>query len=88
MDYSKALCRDLPREIKQYFFSYNVNELLKAVEVCKECKIKQDCYEVAISDWKTNGVWGGKILSRGQPVAESTIKARAKNNASIKFQWY
>jgi len=88
MDYSKATCHSLSQDRKNYFFSSKVRDLVMAAEICKSCSIREDCLEEGQSSWKNNGVWGGKILSRGVPVSDKTMQARYKSKGKIKFYWH
>lgn len=88
MDYSKAVCKDLPQELKNWFFSSRLDELKKAVEICETCPVKTECFELGISGWKNCGVWGGKILTRGKPFSERYLRSKSRTDGLIKFQWY
>jgi hypothetical protein len=88
MDYSKATCKSLPQDKKDYFLSSKVRDLARAAEVCKRCNIQGECLEEGQSSWKNNGVWGGKILSRGVPVSSGVIQARLRSKGKIKFYWH
>lgn len=88
MDYSKAICKSLPNELKELFFSTKVNELLIAADICKECPVRKDCLQIGLSSYKNNGVWGGTLINRGKKVSPITIKTESKRDGSIKFVWY
>jgi hypothetical protein len=87
MEYSKAACRSLPDEMKSYFYSIQIRELVKATEVCAECPIKTECREFGKSSYKNNGVWGGEILVNSRPIGPRTIRLGVRDDKTIKYRW-
>jgi hypothetical protein len=87
MKYSKAACRSLPNEIKNYFYSNSIRELVKATEICSECPIKFECGQLGKSSYRNNGVWGGEILICSRPIGPRTIKVGLCDDKSIKYRW-
>lgn len=72
MDYAKAYCKNLPHDKKILFTSMVVEDLKKALNYCNLCSEKQSCLSEGLRNKGNSGVWGGKILSMGEPIRENS----------------
>jgi WhiB family redox-sensing transcriptional regulator len=52
----EALCSQTDPEL---FFPYWEMNNKDAKAICQECPVKQKCFDYAVSNNETNGVWGG-----------------------------
>jgi hypothetical protein len=87
MDYSKASCRSLPSEIKNYFYSIRIRELAIATQVCETCEVKKECEKLGKSSYTNNGVWGGVILVNSRPIGPRTLNVGLRDDKTIKYRW-
>lgn len=62
-----ANCASLPKSV---FFDYNSksvsfkerkNNLEYAQGVCRECPVKENCYEFAVRNCEPHGIWAGTV---------------------------
>jgi len=88
MDYSKATCKSLPQDKKDYFFSSKIRDLVRAAEICKHCSIQEDCLKEGQSSCTNNGVWGGKVLSGGVPISSGAIQTKFRSKGNVRFYWH
>ena len=65
MNYDEALCKTLPKNIKDLFMSFDIQELRKACSYCENCSQKEYCLIEGTSNSNNHGVWGGQILDAG-----------------------
>lgn len=60
---AKADCRDMGPDL--FFQPSRMPDAMwliqkeRAIRICVECKVQDDCYNAAVANGERNGIWGG-----------------------------
>lgn len=63
------------------FFPDKGGSTAPAVEVCERCPVRVECFDWAIAEGFTMGVFGGVSPKRRRPLLETTREQRARHAA-------
>ena len=57
----RALCKEVDPDIFYPFGSPSQQHMMfrQAVRICRECEVRNECYEFAATNKEQFGVWGG-----------------------------
>lgn len=65
------------------FFSERADELARAQEICKTCRVRTVCLETAVAQSVEWGVWGGVIFWDGQALHRKRSRGRPRKEDAM-----
>ena len=78
--YELAACSDGTGALVDLFFSESIPDIIEAKAICRECSVRINCLEGAISRREPWGVWGGELFVNGKILPRKRPRGRPPKN--------